>query len=68
MTDMKVKKPLCLIILDGWGLSDEEEGNAIRLADTPNMDKYMKIYPATSLNSSGEAVGGCLKDRWAIQR
>ena len=57
MTEMKVKKPLCLIILDGWGLSDEEEGNAIRLADTPNMDKYMKIYPGTSLDSSGEAVG-----------
>jgi 2,3-bisphosphoglycerate-independent phosphoglycerate mutase len=57
MTEKKVKKPLCLIILDGWGLSDEEEGNAIRLADTPNMDKFTSIYPGTVLNSSGEAVG-----------
>ncbi len=50
-------KPICLIILDGWGLSDEIEGNAIKLAKTPNMDNYYKIYPNTRLNASGEAVG-----------
>jgi len=59
MVNMKrdIKKPICLIILDGWGLSDCRDGNAIYLADTPNMDRYYKIYPNTKLNASGEAVG-----------
>lgn len=52
-----IKKPICLIILDGWGLSSRTEGNAIRLAKTPNMDNYYKIYPDTRLSASGEAVG-----------
>lgn len=51
------KKPLCLIILDGWGISDNTEGNAIKLANTPNMDSYYQNYPNTTLLSSGEAVG-----------
>ncbi len=50
-------KPLCLIILDGWGLSTNTEGNAIKLANTPNMDNYSARYPNTALFSSGEAVG-----------
>ncbi len=50
-------RPLCLIILDGWGLSNRTEGNAIALGSTPNMDNYMKAYPHTALDASGEAVG-----------
>ncbi len=54
----KIKaRPLCLIILDGWGLSKNIDGNAIMLADTPNMDSFYEKYPNTRLNSSGEAVG-----------
>jgi len=53
----KVYKPVCLIILDGWGLTEKIEGNAVRLANTPNMDSYYKIYPNTRLKPSGEAVG-----------
>jgi 2,3-bisphosphoglycerate-independent phosphoglycerate mutase len=52
-----VKKPICLIILDGWGISENKDGNAIVLADTPNMDSYMKDFPNTTLNASGESVG-----------
>ncbi len=52
-----VVKPICLIILDGWGLSEQIEGNAIKLAKTPHMDNYYKTYPNTRLNASGEAVG-----------
>ncbi|MFQ5892050.1 MAG: 2,3-bisphosphoglycerate-independent phosphoglycerate mutase, partial [Candidatus Methanofastidiosia archaeon] len=48
---------LALIILDGWGLRDEKEGNAIALAKTPNMDLYLKKYPSTVLEASGKAVG-----------
>ena len=50
-------KPLCLIILDGWGIAPATKGNAITLARTPNIDSYYEIYPNTQLNSSGEAVG-----------
>ncbi|MBM7853640.1 2,3-bisphosphoglycerate-independent phosphoglycerate mutase [Desulfohalotomaculum tongense] len=50
-------KPVALIILDGWGISAREEGNAIALADKPNMDKYCQQYPHTVLSASGEDVG-----------
>ncbi len=53
----KVSGPLALIILDGWGICDEAEGNAIVNACTPNMDKYAKNYPQASLKCSGEDVG-----------
>ncbi|MCG9480173.1 MAG: 2,3-bisphosphoglycerate-independent phosphoglycerate mutase [Actinomycetia bacterium] len=52
-----MKKPVCLIILDGWGICCEEQGNAIELAHTPNMDGYSSSYPYTELVASGEAVG-----------
>ena len=46
-----------LIIMDGWGLSDEGSGNAVRLARTPNMDYYNRMYPCSRLAASGEDVG-----------
>lgn len=46
-----------LVILDGWGCNDSEKGNAIHLADTPNMDRLQKEYPFSLLDASGEAVG-----------
>lgn len=49
--------PLVLIILDGWGLSSREHGNAIKLARTPHMDSFYQHYPWTSLVCSGEDVG-----------
>lgn len=45
------------MILDGWGLSTQEKGNAIYHARTPNMDHYMKTYPFTSLRACCESVG-----------
>ncbi|TYO94857.1 2,3-bisphosphoglycerate-independent phosphoglycerate mutase [Desulfallas thermosapovorans] len=51
------KRPLALFILDGWGLSDKQEGNAIALAKKPNMDKLLAQYPHTVLGCSGEDVG-----------
>lgn len=52
-----VKKPLALIVLDGWGLSKEVNGNAIAQANTPNIKKYLANYPNTTLACSGETVG-----------
>jgi len=51
------KSPVCLIILDGWGLSESKKGNAIALGKTPRMDSYLSGYPNARLDSSGEAVG-----------
>ena len=46
-----------LMILDGFGISDYEEGNAIKLANTPNIDYLFNNYPNSKINASGEAVG-----------
>ncbi|MDP3012738.1 MAG: 2,3-bisphosphoglycerate-independent phosphoglycerate mutase [Candidatus Subteraquimicrobiales bacterium] len=50
-------KPLCLIILDGWGIGENTEENAIALAKTPNMDRYLSTHPFTIIGASGKAVG-----------
>ena len=46
-----------LIIMDGHGISAEERGNAIRHANTPNLDRLYRDYPVSSLQASGLAVG-----------
>ena len=51
------KKPVVLMVLDGYGISEKTEGNAIALADTPVMDKLMAECPYVKGNASGEAVG-----------
>ncbi len=50
-------KPFVLIILDGWGVAPPSKGNAIALANTPNIDGFLKKYPNTTLNATGSAVG-----------
>ncbi len=52
-----MKKPVVLIIMDGWGLADASEGNAVSLAKTPNYDRLVKTYPHTTLKASGMSVG-----------
>ena len=51
------KKPVVLMILDGYGLNDKVEGNAVAQANTPVMDSLMKEYPYVRGNASGMAVG-----------
>ena len=50
-------KPLVYIILDGWGLAPAGPGNAISLAQTPNIDALWKSYPHTEIGAGGEAIG-----------
>ena len=52
-----MKKPYALIILDGYGVNQRQEGNAIYTAKTPNMDKYMSENPNTIVHASGMDVG-----------
>lgn len=51
------KKPVMLMILDGFGLSDNLDGNAIRNSYKPNFDKLVNEYPHTTLKASGISVG-----------
>lgn len=51
------KKPVVLMILDGYGLNEKAEGNAVAMASTPVMDKLMAEYPFVRGNASGMAVG-----------
>ncbi len=46
-----------LMILDGFGINNEEKGNAVKLANTPNIDKLMASCPTTEVYTSGLKVG-----------
>ncbi|RAS87572.1 2,3-bisphosphoglycerate-independent phosphoglycerate mutase [Priestia endophytica] len=51
------KKPVALIILDGFALRNEEYGNAVAQAKKPNFDRYWNEHAHATLTASGEAVG-----------
>lgn len=51
------KKPVMLMILDGFGITDKLDGNAVKAARKPNYDRYIKKYPYTELQASGMEVG-----------
>ncbi|MBQ8663222.1 MAG: 2,3-bisphosphoglycerate-independent phosphoglycerate mutase [Eubacterium sp.] len=51
------KKPTVLMILDGFGLNEKKQANAVFQAKTPVMDGLMKDYPFVAGNASGLAVG-----------
>ena len=52
-----MKKPLILIIMDGFGLRSSDMGNAIHAAKTPNLDRIFAENPTTQLGASGLDVG-----------
>ncbi|UOQ45869.1 2,3-bisphosphoglycerate-independent phosphoglycerate mutase [Halobacillus salinarum] len=54
---MSNKNLAALIILDGFALRDEEKGNAVKQANTPNFDRYWNKFPHSQLTACGEAVG-----------
>jgi len=51
------KRPVCLIIMDGYGLDKASPTNAVSLAKKPNLDRLFKEYGYKTLRASGEAVG-----------
>ena len=53
----KQKKPIVLCIMDGWGINENSQNNAVALAKTPNVDFLSKNFPYTTLDASGEDVG-----------
>lgn len=50
-------KPVAVIILDGFGLRGDVQGNAVAQAKKPNYDRYWNQFPHTTLTACGEAVG-----------
>lgn len=50
-------KPVVLIILDGWGISPNSQGNVIKETELPTVEKLNKFYPMTTLQASGISVG-----------
>ncbi|MFN0139373.1 MAG: 2,3-bisphosphoglycerate-independent phosphoglycerate mutase [Pyrinomonadaceae bacterium] len=57
MTSQYTKRPLALVILDGWGYAPRTEGNAIAIAHTPYYDEITSKYPMTTLVAAGAEVG-----------
>ena len=51
------KKTTMLMILDGFGVNENSEGNAVKLAKIPNINEIMKQYPNTIIHTSGLDVG-----------
>ncbi|MBQ5702816.1 MAG: 2,3-bisphosphoglycerate-independent phosphoglycerate mutase [Peptococcaceae bacterium] len=54
---MNKQLPVVLMILDGWGISEHKEGNAIAQSNTENMDRLLAQYGHSQLFCSGEYVG-----------
>ncbi|MFS0611968.1 2,3-bisphosphoglycerate-independent phosphoglycerate mutase [Lederbergia ruris] len=54
---MSKTAPVALIILDGFGIRNEEKGNAVKHAKKPNFDRYWNTFPHNQLIACGEAVG-----------
>ena len=52
-----MKKPVVLIVMDGYGLREDNTGNAVFMAKKPRLDKLMKEYPTSHLLASGLNVG-----------
>lgn len=53
----KNRKPVVLAIVDGWGVSQDSQNNAITQAKTPHIDRFIKQYPVMNLYASGPDVG-----------
>lgn len=51
------KKPCLLMILDGWGLSSRLEGNVLKSARIPVMERLLSKYPSTNIRANGLSVG-----------
>lgn len=53
----KIKRPVILLILDGWGIAPDNESNLIKKTNTKNFDFFVREYPATILYSSQRQIG-----------
>src|ERR687892_2631460 len=54
---MQQRRPVMLVVLDGWGWREETADNAVRLAKTPTFDRLWSAGPHAFLRTSGRDVG-----------
>ena len=54
---MNSKKVTMLMILDGFGINEKVDGNAVKLANSPHLDEFLTKNPNTIIHTSGLAVG-----------
>lgn len=57
MSKLNYKGPVVLVVMDGVGLRDQTEGNAVKMAHLETLNTLMKKYPTASLGAAGEYVG-----------
>lgn len=57
MNTLPTPRPLLVVVLDGWGISFVEKGNAIEAAETPAMDDFALHYPTAALRAASIEVG-----------
>ena len=57
MPEKQQKGPVVLVVMDGWGLSEQREHNAVALAATPEYDALSRRFPTSRLDTSGRDVG-----------
>lgn len=57
MSTTTIPRPVMLVILDGWGLSDNPQANAVTLGRTPSFDRLWRECPKTQLKAAGSDVG-----------
>ena len=50
-------KKIILLVLDGFGLRQNDNGNAVKMSNIPNLNKIMETYPMSELSTTGEEVG-----------
>ena len=50
-------KPVMLVVLDGWGISNNSQGNVLKETQLPTIEKLNSFYPMTTLQASGISVG-----------
>ena len=62
------RRPVMLVILDGWGWREEAADNAVRQASTPNFDRLLGELPARLPAHLRRSMSGCPRGRWAIPR
>lgn len=57
MSPLPRPRPFVLAVLDGWGISFVQQGNAITSAPTPHMDEFLRFYPSAAIQAAGMEVG-----------
>ena len=63
-----IQGPIVTVVLDGFGITEREVGNAIAAARTPTLDRLFQKYPNTLLKAHGTAVGMPSRRRHGQQR